>query len=56
MVPRSAEIKVSGRYLGGGEFLLTLKGLAARVFQHEVDHLEGILITDRAFPPRPPAA
>jgi len=25
----------------------TLSGLAARVFQHEYDHLEGILFTDK---------
>ena len=25
----------------------TLNGLAARVFQHEYDHLEGILFTDK---------
>jgi peptide deformylase len=27
---------------------LTLEGLLARVIQHEVDHLDGILMTDRA--------
>lgn len=33
-----------------------LEGLAARVFQHESDHLDGVLITDRGTPvPAPPA-
>ena len=31
----------------GKEIALNLKGLAARAFQHEVDHLDGILIFDR---------
>ena len=29
------------------EQTLTLNGLAARVVQHEYDHIEGILFTDR---------
>lgn len=29
------------------EHTLTLDGLAARVFQHEYDHIEGILFTDK---------
>ena len=30
-----------------------LKGFYARIFQHEVDHLEGVLMTDRALDQRP---
>ena len=29
---------------------LELEGLAARVAQHEVDHLDGVLILDRTTP------
>jgi peptide deformylase len=45
-VPRSVSIAV--RYLNakGQEQERKLKGLEARIVQHEVDHLEGILITD----------
>ena len=32
------------------EHTLTLNGLAARVVQHEYDHIEGILFTDRLSP------
>tara|TARA_B100000900_G_scaffold60971_1_gene46407 strand:- start:1354 stop:1944 length:591 start_codon:yes stop_codon:yes gene_type:complete len=32
------------------EQILTLDGLAARVVQHEYDHIEGILFTDRLSP------
>ena len=34
------------------EQTLTLNGLAARVVQHEYDHIEGILFTDRLSPLR----
>lgn len=34
----------------GNEFSLTSETLAARVWQHENDHLEGVLITDRMSP------
>ena len=29
------------------EIELTLKGLAARIVQHEYDHIEGVLFTDK---------
>jgi peptide deformylase len=46
-VERSLSVRVEGRGLDGGELSLELEGLAARVAQHEVDHLDGILILDR---------
>jgi peptide deformylase len=46
-VERSMSLRVEGRGLDGGELSLELEGLAARVAQHEVDHLDGILILDR---------
>jgi len=36
----------SGLDIKGKPLQLTLDGFAARVFQHEVDHLDGILFTD----------
>jgi peptide deformylase len=46
-VERSLSVRLEGRDLDGGELALDLEGLAARVTQHEVDHLDGILILDR---------
>jgi peptide deformylase len=46
-VERSLSVRVEGHGLDGGELSLELEGLAARVAQHEVDHLDGILILDR---------
>lgn len=42
--------KITVRFLDekGNEKMLVLEGLNARIVQHEVDHLEGILITHRA--------
>lgn len=41
---RPAEIHVKGYDLDGKELDLELDDFAARVFQHEIDHLEGILM------------
>jgi len=46
-VERHVAITVSARDVGGGEVRLELEGLDARVVQHEVDHLDGVLILDR---------
>ena len=42
--------KVTVRALGrdGKEFTVTGEGLAARAFCHEIDHLDGVLYTDKA--------
>jgi peptide deformylase len=49
-VPRHMEVTV--RYLdrGGNEHAEQVRGLSAGTFQHEIDHLDGTLITDRAEP------
>ena len=51
---------VAGRFTGldlsGAEVRLELEGLAARILQHELDHLDGILILDRATPDQRKAA
>ncbi|MFE8695355.1 peptide deformylase [Cytobacillus sp. FJAT-53684] len=46
-VPRYARITVKGIALDGTEVKLRLKGLLAIVFQHEIDHLNGIMFYDR---------
>lgn len=43
--PESATIRAKD--LDGNEFVLSNDDLLARVWQHEFDHIEGILITDR---------
>ncbi len=44
---RPEEVKVKFLDLQGKEKASELKGVESRVFQHEVDHLNGILITDK---------
>jgi peptide deformylase len=46
-VERPARIRVRARDAFGQELLVEAEGLQARVIQHEVDHLDGILILDR---------
>ncbi|MBD0348152.1 MAG: peptide deformylase [Thermoleophilia bacterium] len=46
-VERSVSVRLEGRDVQGGALTLELEGLAARVAQHELDHLDGILILDR---------
>jgi len=46
-VRRSATIKVSYLGLDGGTHTIECDGLLARAFQHEIDHLQGILFIDR---------
>jgi peptide deformylase len=47
-VPRFRAVRVDYINLEGEPDALELEGFAARVVQHEFDHLEGILILDRA--------
>jgi len=46
-VERPARVRVSARDPSGGELRIEADGLAARVIQHEIDHLDGVLILDR---------
>ena len=46
-VERPSEIIVEGRDTDGGEVRIEAEGLEARIIQHEVDHLDGVLIIDR---------
>jgi peptide deformylase len=46
-VDRSARVRVQAKDVSGGEIELEVEGLEARIIQHEVDHLNGVLILDR---------
>ncbi|KOS69636.1 peptide deformylase [Lysinibacillus contaminans] len=46
-VPRHARITVKFKTVDGEEKKMRLKGLAAIAFQHELDHLNGVMFYDR---------
>ena len=46
-VPRYEAITVKAMDLGSKEVRIKARGYVARVIQHEVDHLDGILFVDR---------
>jgi peptide deformylase len=46
-VERPLHIRVSGRDVDGEPVAIEASGLEARVLQHEIDHLDGVLILDR---------
>ncbi len=46
-VERPVAVTVSGQDAAGEEVRFEAEGLLARVFQHEIDHLDGVLILDR---------
>lgn len=52
-VPRYAKITVKSVDLEGKEVKIRLKGLPAIVFQHEIDHLNGIMFYDHINPDDP---
>lgn len=47
-VERSRSITIQGKTDQGEPFKMKAEGWLARIFQHEVDHLNGVLYTDRA--------
>jgi len=47
-VSRPNEIVVKGRNRRGQPMRIKAKGWLARIFQHEIDHLDGVLFIDRA--------
>jgi len=49
-VTRAAWIKVEARSVDGRPLTLDARGLRARVLQHEIDHLDGVLFIDRVDP------
>ena len=46
-VARATHLVVKGRGPGGDDVLIATEGFEARAFQHEIDHLDGLLILDR---------
>lgn len=49
-VPRAQYVLVRGQDLQGKKIEVEGQGLLSRVLQHEIDHLDGILIDKRAVP------
>jgi peptide deformylase len=49
-VERSTKVTLEGKDPNGDDVTLELEGFAARVVQHEHDHLDGVLIIDRTDP------
>ncbi len=49
-IKRPADIKVTYQTLDGATHVIETDGLLARAFQHETDHLNGILFIDRMSP------
>jgi peptide deformylase len=50
-VARQDQVTVKGLNEKGKPVRLKVEGYVARVFQHEIDHLDGILFTDRLTDP-----
>jgi peptide deformylase len=46
-VERPTAVTVSGQDLSGAPMRVEAEGILARIFQHEIDHLDGVLILDR---------
>lgn len=46
-VERAARLRARARDVNGDEIVVEAEGLDARIIQHEIDHLDGILILDR---------
>ena len=50
-VRRATEVVVKGKDRLGNKIRLRVHGWLARVFQHEIDHLDGVLFIDRVDSP-----
>ena len=49
-IERADRVVVTGLDIDGNEVTFEGKGMVARVFQHEIDHLDGTLYIDRMSP------
>ena len=49
-VKRAARVKVRAQDRSGKPFEIEAEGLLAKAFQHEIDHLNGLLFVDRLSP------
>lgn len=45
-IKRHAKVRVKAQDITGREFRLTAEGFLARVFQHEIDHTNGVMFID----------
>jgi peptide deformylase len=52
VVERLAEVRVTGMERDGRSFDRVVRGLSAGTFQHECDHLDGVIFVDRVKDPR----
>ena len=48
LVKRATSATVRALNADGNEFVMSGRGLLAQIFQHEIDHLNGILFIDKA--------
>lgn len=48
LVKRATTATVRAKNMEGNEFVASGRGLLAQIFQHEIDHLDGILFIDKA--------
>lgn len=46
-VVRAMRVRIHGQELDGAGFEREAEGFLARIFQHEIDHLDGVLFVDR---------
>ena len=46
-IKRAKEIEIEGKDIKGREIKIRARGFLAQVFQHEIDHLDGILFFNR---------
>jgi len=49
-VERATEVVIEGKDASGSDVRYELDGMGARIVQHELDHLDGVLIIDRTDP------
>jgi peptide deformylase len=52
LVKRHVEVRVTALHRDGTPFDRRIAGLTAGTFQHEVDHLDGVLFVDRVHDPK----
>ncbi len=55
-VERSVSVVCEGLNIDGGRVVLEAQDFLARVLQHEIDHLDGVIILDRLSPEQRKAA
>ena len=51
-VKRARRVRIRALDLDGNPRDLAVEGIVARIFQHEIDHLDGVLFVDRVGPMR----